>query len=111
MISAESVPQRPALERSLTGTEFSRWYWLKTELPDFARSYALVSTALERGNSAEPSPRTQESRRASAAASSCALGLRHKWMPPGRSTDPCRWTCAPEYPCGPRLPQPLQERW
>ncbi len=44
VMPAEDVPQRPALDSTLTGAEFSRWYWLKTELAGFARSHALVTT-------------------------------------------------------------------
>ena len=34
-------PQRPALSASISAQEFSRWYWLKTELSAFARASGL----------------------------------------------------------------------
>ncbi|WP_343318087.1 SAP domain-containing protein [Arthrobacter sp. TMP15] len=36
--------QRPSLERSISGAEFLRWCWLKTELAVFARSHGLSTT-------------------------------------------------------------------
>ena len=33
--------ERPALVRQLSATQFLRWYWLKAELVDFARSAGL----------------------------------------------------------------------
>ena len=33
--------KRPALARQLSATQFLRWYWLKAELVDFARSASL----------------------------------------------------------------------
>ncbi|AIY01346.1 hypothetical protein ART_1747 [Arthrobacter sp. PAMC 25486] len=41
---ATDQPQRPALASSMTAAEFSRWYWLKTELADFARSQGLSAS-------------------------------------------------------------------
>ena len=41
---ASSTPQRPPLSRELTGTEFLRWYWLKDELAEFARSLGIRTT-------------------------------------------------------------------
>lgn len=38
------ISDRPALLADLPGSEFGRWYWLKKELEDFARSLGL-STA------------------------------------------------------------------
>lgn len=38
---ATDQPQRPALDSSMTAAEFSRWYWLKTELAVFASSQGL----------------------------------------------------------------------
>lgn len=35
---AERSEQRPELTPSLTGAELQRWYWLKSELIDFARA-------------------------------------------------------------------------
>ncbi len=37
-------PPRPRLEASMDADEFSRWYWLKTELADFARANGLSAT-------------------------------------------------------------------
>ncbi|GAA2177737.1 DUF6434 domain-containing protein [Leucobacter tardus] len=39
MISSNQ--ERPQLSRELTGKELLRWYWLKDELADFARSLGL----------------------------------------------------------------------
>ena len=43
-MTSREHPQRPSLETALTGAEFSRWYWLKTELVAFARSHRLSTT-------------------------------------------------------------------
>lgn len=40
-MNAPDPTQRPGLDSSMTAAEFSRWYWLKTELADFARSQGL----------------------------------------------------------------------
>ncbi|MGM7697049.1 DUF6434 domain-containing protein [Microbacterium sp. A84] len=37
-------PQRPDLTGDLTGNELLRWYWLKDELADFARSLGIRAT-------------------------------------------------------------------
>lgn len=42
MITLDS--QRPELSRELTGSEFSRWYWLKDELTEFARTLGVRTT-------------------------------------------------------------------
>lgn len=36
--------RRPALSRGLTGAELQRWYWLKDELTEFARSLGIRTT-------------------------------------------------------------------
>lgn len=41
---ASEVFQGPSLESSISGAEFSRWYWLKTELAVFAGSHRLSTT-------------------------------------------------------------------
>lgn len=41
---ASSTPQRPPLTRELTGAELLRWYWLKDELAEFARSLGIRAT-------------------------------------------------------------------
>lgn len=35
---------RPELSERLTGAEFRRWYWLKSELTDFARRFGLSTS-------------------------------------------------------------------
>lgn len=43
-MSATGHPPRPALDPALTSAEFSRWYWLKTELAEFARSQGISAS-------------------------------------------------------------------
>lgn len=38
------MTQRPALTPALSGAEFERWYWLKEELAEFARSLGIRAT-------------------------------------------------------------------
>lgn len=38
---ATSDSQRPQLSRELSGSEFLRWYWLKSELLEFARTLGV----------------------------------------------------------------------
>jgi hypothetical protein len=38
------VAGRPALSTKLSSAEFQRWYWLKAELVDFARSSNIAAT-------------------------------------------------------------------
>lgn len=37
-------PQRPPLDRTLSGSELLRWYWLKDELTSFARALGVRTT-------------------------------------------------------------------
>lgn len=37
-------PQRPQLSRDMTGSELMRWYWLKDELVEFARTLGIRAT-------------------------------------------------------------------
>ena len=41
---SEFGPPRPQLLRTLTSAEFERWYWLKTQLAEFARTLGLRAT-------------------------------------------------------------------
>lgn len=43
-MSTGDLPQRPALKSALKSADFSRWYWLKTELADFARSQGISAS-------------------------------------------------------------------
>lgn len=39
-----STQHRPAISSEMTGAEFQRWYWLKDELTDFARTCGIRTT-------------------------------------------------------------------